>query len=72
MEGEVKQEQKQRIVIELREDDYKAAIALKTLLGIGWRDILIAGCIWWVNELNLEEHLEQLRSKIKELVEVKN
>jgi hypothetical protein len=65
-------EQKQRIVIELREDDYKAAIAVKTLLGVSWRDVLIAGCIWWVNELNLEERLEQIRSKVKELTEIKN
>jgi len=72
MEGEMKQEQKQRIVVELKEDDYRAALALKTLLGISWRDILIAGCIWFVKELNLEEYLDQLRSKIKELVEVKN
>jgi hypothetical protein len=63
----MEEKHKQRIVIELKEDDYEAAMALKALLGISWRDILIAGCIWWVDELNLEEHLEQLRSKIKKL-----
>jgi len=71
-ETEVKQEQKQRIVIELKEDDYKAVIALKTLLGISWRDVLIAGCIWWTKELNLEEYLERLREKVNKLVEQKN
>lgn len=68
---EAKQEQKQRIVLELKEDDYRAAIALKTLLGISWRDILIAGCIWWVNELNLEEYLDNLREKVEKLIETK-
>jgi hypothetical protein len=69
MEEKEMQEQKQRVVLELKEDDYRSLIALKTLIGVSWRDILIAGAIWWINELNLEEYLENLRKKVENLIE---
>jgi hypothetical protein len=68
MEEKEVQEQKQRIVIELKEDDYRSLIALKTLIGVSWRDILVAGAIWWIEKLNLEEYLENLRKKIDNLI----
>jgi hypothetical protein len=68
MEEKEMQEQKQRIVVELKEEDYRSLIALKTLIGVSWRDILVAGAIWWIEELNLEEYLENLRKKIDNLI----
>jgi hypothetical protein len=65
-------EQKQRIVIELKDDDYKSLLALKTLINVSWREILVAGAIWWINELNLEEYLENLRKKVEELTKTKS
>jgi hypothetical protein len=71
MEEKEMQEQKQRIVVELKEEDYRSLIALKTLIGVSWRDIIVAGAIWWVEELNLEEYLENLRKKIDNLIGTK-
>jgi hypothetical protein len=65
-------EQKQRIVVEINEDDYRSLIALKSLIRVSWRDILVAGAIWWINELNLEEYLENLRNKIDNLIRTKS
>jgi hypothetical protein len=71
MEEKEMQEQKQRIVVELKEEDYRSLIALKTLINVSWRDILVAGAIWWIEELNLEEYLENLRKRIDNLIGTK-
>jgi len=58
---------KQRVVIEVNSDDYEALLALKQIAGLGWRDILVAGAVYWIGKLQFEEKIEKLRQiKIKE------
>jgi len=68
----MKNEKKIRIVVELSKDDYEAFIALKNLLGIQWKELLIAGAVWWADTLDLEQKIDNLRNEIKKLVEQKN
>jgi hypothetical protein len=65
-------EKKNRIVIELQYDDYEALLVLKNLLGITWKDIIIAGAIAWSDAVNLEQKLDDLRTKFREILEEKN
>jgi len=58
---------KQRVVIEVLQDDYDALLALKQITGLGWRDILVAGAVYWIDQLQLEEQIEKLRSKAEQI-----
>jgi len=60
-------EEKARIVIELSKEDYEALSTLKNLINVSWRDIIIAGAIWWSQELNLEETLEKVREQVSKI-----
>ena len=58
---------KQRVVIEISNEDYEALLALKQITGLGWRDILIAGAVYWIDQLQLEKQIEKLRSKAEQI-----
>jgi hypothetical protein len=60
-------EEKVRVVVEVKEDDYEALLALKQLTGLGWRDILIAGAVYWIDQLQLEEQIEKLKSRAEQI-----
>jgi hypothetical protein len=68
----MREEEKARIVIELSREDYESLITLKNLLNISWRDVLVAGAIWWCNELKLEERIERIREQVNKIAEQKN
>lgn len=57
--------EKVRVVIELSKDDYETLSTLKNLMSLQWRDIIVAGAIWWSKKLNLEEKIERIREKAK-------
>ena len=59
--------EKARIVIEVSKDDYEALLTIKNLLSISWRDLIIAGAIWWTNEVRLEERIENIREQVYKL-----
>jgi len=52
---------KKRVVIELSIDDYKALSFVKSILGLEWKDLLVAGAVYWSNEYNLEEKINAIR-----------
>jgi len=58
---------KQRVVIEVNSDDYEALLALKQIAGLGWKDILVAGAVYWIDQLQLEKQIEKLRSKAEQI-----
>jgi hypothetical protein len=53
---------KKRVVIEVEEEEYLKLSALKRLLNIEWKDLLIGGAILYYRELNLEEELRKIKS----------
>lgn len=59
--------EKARIVVEVSKEDYEALLTVKNLLNISWRDLIIAGAIWWSNELRLEERIENIREQVSKL-----
>jgi hypothetical protein len=63
--------EKIRVVVEVAQDDYEALLALKQISGLGWRDILIAGAVYWINELKIEEQIEKLRDKAEQIQKTK-
>jgi hypothetical protein len=65
--GDKMKEEKVRVVVEVKEDDYEALLALKQIAGLGWRDLLIAGAVYWINELKIEEQLEKVKSKAEQI-----
>ncbi len=66
-EGERLEEKKVRVVIELSKNDYEALSTLKNLTNVSWRDIIVAGAIWWSKELNLEEKIERIREHVSKI-----
>jgi hypothetical protein len=60
---------KKRIVLEVGIEDYKRLLALKKILDVEWRDFMIAGAVYYVRELNIEEELKKIK---KMLVDQKN
>ncbi len=52
---------KKRIVIEVEVDDYHALSFVKSILGLEWKDLLVAGAVYWSNEYNLEEKINAIR-----------
>lgn len=63
--------EKQRIVVEVSKKDYETLLALKTLINVSWRDIVIAGAIWWSKELDLEEKIERIREYVSKYIKNK-
>jgi hypothetical protein len=61
--------EKIRIVIEVEKDDYESLSMLKNLLGIQWKEFLIAGAVWWCDTLNLEQKIEEIRNQVKKFIE---
>jgi hypothetical protein len=59
--------EKTRVVVEVSIDDYQALVALKQLTGLNWRDIIIAGAVYWINELKIEEQIEKLKEKAEQI-----
>jgi hypothetical protein len=60
-------EERVRVVVEVKEDDYQALVALKQLTGLGWRDLLIAGAVYWIDQLQLETQIEKLKEKAEQI-----
>jgi hypothetical protein len=60
---------KKRIVLEVDLEDYSRLLTLKKILNIEWRDFMIAGAVYYVRELNIEEELKKIK---KMLVDRKN
>ncbi|MGC9077086.1 MAG: hypothetical protein ACP5HT_07620 [Conexivisphaera sp.] len=57
---------KKRVVIEIEEEDYLKLSALKRLLNIEWKDLLIGGAILYYRELNLDEELKKIKSLLQD------
>ncbi len=57
---------KKRIVVEVEVDDYRALSFVKNLLGLEWKDLLIAGAVRWADEYGLEEKINAIRKMLKE------
>ncbi|HDI03214.1 MAG TPA: hypothetical protein ENF67_01600 [Candidatus Pacearchaeota archaeon] len=55
---------KKVVYIELEEEDFKTLKVIKAALDLDWRDILIAGGVYWVEKIGGEE-------KVKETIETK-
>lgn len=57
--------EKKRIVIEIEEEDYKALCTVKALAGLEWKDLLIAGALYIYEFSDLEEKLNEVKTKLK-------
>ena len=57
---------KRRIVVEVEVDDYRTLSFIKSLLGLEWRDLLIAGAAKWADEFQLEEKIAAIKQMLKE------
>lgn len=56
-----------RVVVELSKNDYEALSTLKNLINVSWKDIIVAGAMWWSKELNLEEKIERIREHVSKI-----
>jgi hypothetical protein len=63
--------EKTRVVIELSDEDYKILSAIKNFSNLNWRDLLIAGALYVIDELKLEEKLDNLLNTIETLRKIK-
>ena len=63
----MKEQQKARVVVELELDDYEALAVLKQICNLSWRDILIAGGVYWSDMLQIEEQIEKIKEKMKQI-----
>ncbi len=57
---------KKRIVVEVEIDDYRALSFVKSLLGLEWKDLLVAGAAKWADEFQLEEKIAAIKEMLKE------
>jgi hypothetical protein len=60
---------KKRVVLEVDIEDYKRLLSLKKILDVEWRDFMIAGAVYYVRELNIDEELKKIKNM---LVDQKN
>ena len=63
----MKEKEKVRVVIELEQDDYESLTILKQICNLGWRDLLIAGAVYWSDMLEVEKLIEKIKEKMKEI-----
>ncbi len=56
---------KKRIVVEVELDDYQALSFVKSLLGLEWKDLLVAGAVKWADEFKLEEKISAVKEMLK-------
>jgi hypothetical protein len=61
------QGEKVRIVVEVSEEDYETLRQFKEVTGLGWRDILLGGAVFWYDKLNLDEIIQTLKEKFETL-----
>jgi hypothetical protein len=65
--GDKMVKEKARIVIEVSEEDYETLRQFKEITGLGWREILLGGAVFWYDKLNLDEIIQTLRQKFETL-----
>jgi len=57
-----------RIVVELKDEDFSTLKFVKNLMGIQWKDLIIAGALWWTDEVFREE-TDERKKKVIAMVE---
>ncbi|MGB9809319.1 MAG: hypothetical protein ACPLSA_04675 [Caldanaerobacter sp.] len=55
---------KKRIVLEVDLENYSRLLTLKKILDVEWRDFMIAGAVYYIRELNIEEELSKIRNML--------
>ena len=56
---------KKRIVVEVELDDYQALLFVKNLLGLEWKDLIIAGAVRWADAFHLDDKLNAIKEMLK-------
>ena len=72
MTKKVCEKEKRRVIVEIAQDDFESLLVLKRILSISWRDMLIAGAIWWTEQTNIEKFIDNLKNTINNIAQTKN